>query len=48
MNDPKDKDLVNVVIDSNLRVIALRDIKKGEELLVSYGRGYWSVMDRQM
>ena len=32
----------NVDVDAHLRFYAKRDIKKGEELFVSYGKAYWN------
>ncbi len=32
----------NFVDDQTLKITAKKDIKNGEEILVSYGRGYWA------
>ena len=46
MNDPFNENLSNVKIvfeSGRPRMFALRDIEAGEELLMSYGREYWSL-----
>ena len=46
MNDPFNENLSNVKIvfeSGRPRMFALRDIVAGEELLMSYGREYWSL-----
>jgi len=48
MNDPKSRNKVNVKIDANLRLIALKKIAKGDELFVSYGKDYWTSMSKHI
>jgi hypothetical protein len=47
MNAPRGTNKkANVYFDHNGRVFAKRNIRAGEELLVSYGRNYWRGIDR--
>jgi len=48
MNDPRSRNKVNVKIDANLRLIALKNIGKGDELFVSYGKDYWKSMSNEL
>jgi len=36
------------VIKNNVYIVATRNIKSGEEVLVSYGRAYWNVIKQSL
>jgi len=44
VNDPRVDRKCNVKADEKLRFIALKKIKKGDELFFSYGRDFWKTM----